>query len=373
MKKQILIFVFFTLAIFAGVNKSYGQAVHVSAPSATSCVSDALHPVAGKPYGYQVNVNPAGGDFYWWATKDPTFISGAGNTNSATKLTTPVQLLSTSANYGVTTTAGNIVTITWSDAVLSTTKFQAVPNATPTIASPSPTFIAVHYDAPAANCADNIKVFELDPINQFTVDIKNLNAAWASQIYGATVSSCSADVASATYTSGAMVYNYGVNYLYYEVVAANFSAEWKPTFAVTAKGATQSVTIEWTDKDITSGTGLAGAVWNAATASVTTNAVDTSNGVSIFVRVTVQNNNYENNATAHPTGTDITLAVDGQNSVGIWDIVNSATACTQTAAADQNDLATQVLLPRPAMPNTPPTTTSPLPTNKILIPGNETN
>lgn len=360
MKKQILILM---VALIASVTVAWGQgAVHVSNPDATSCVSDALHPVAGKPYAYQANVNPAGGDFYWWATTDPNFINGAGNTNSATKLTTPIQLLSTSPNYGVTTNAGNIVTITWSDAILSATKYQV-----------TPTFVAVHYDAPAAGCADNIKVFELDPINQFTVDIKNLNSTFLTQTYGTTVSSCSADVASATYTATKMVYDYGVNYLYYEVVASNFSAEWKPTFAVTAKGATQSTTIEWTYQDLTTTPPTGATVWNAATASVTTNVADTSTGVSIFVRVTVQNNNYENNATAHPAGTDITLAVDGQNSVGTWDIVNSAVACTQAVGADQNDKATQVLLPRPEIPFAAPTTISPTGPNTRYILGNETN
>ena len=376
MKKQIL---FLMMALFASVTVAWGQnAQHVSNPDATSCVSDALHPVAGKPYAYQADVNPIGGTFTWWATKDPTFINGAGiATSLATRLTTTTQLLSTSGNYAAATVGapGSIVTITWSDAVLSTTRYRATPSATPTIASPSPTFIAVHYTgAPVVGaCADNIKVFELDPINQFTVDVKNLNAAWASQAYAATVSSCSADVASATYTAGNMVFNYGVNYLYYEVVAANFSAEWKPTFAVTAKGATQSVTIEWTDQNLTTTPPTGSTTWYSATTSVTTTAVDTSNGVSIFVRLTVQNNNYENNATLHASGTNITLAVDGQNSVGIWDVVNSLTACTQTINADQNDLATHVLLPRPAIPFPAPTTISTQPTNQRYINGNETN
>ncbi len=376
MKKQILIFVFLALAVFAGVNKSYGQAVHLSDPLGMLCKDDALHPLAGKEYGYTIDVNPTLGTYYWWATKDEKFISAPGTTNSSTMLTTPVNLLTASSQYGASTTGatGATVSITWSDKILSTTKYKATPSATPTIANPSPTFVAVHYNAPSGvgNCADNIKVFELDPVVAFTVDIKNIDdATFATQAYGATVSQCVADVASATYTAGAMVYDYGVDYMYFEVVAANFTGSWTPTFTVTQKQTDQVISsIDFTYAlPSTWGTPPTWINWTAGT-GVTTNETNTAQGVSIFVRVTIQNKVFENEKDAHPNGQNITLAVDGQNSVGIWDIVNDPATCTLASAADQNDKATQTLYPRPALREAAPSTTSTITTNTKIIPGN---
>ena len=91
----------------------------------------------------------------------------------------------------------------------------------------------------------------------------------------------------------------------------------------------------------------------------------TANGVSVYIRVIITNNNYEgiNLRT-------IRLAADGQNSVGTWDIVNSTTECTATTAADMHDFAEQDLKPRPTVPST---TTSPISPNQQLVTGNEQN
>jgi hypothetical protein len=87
--------------------------------------------------------------------------------------------------------------------------------------------------------------------------------------------------------------------------------------------------------------------------------------------LTVTNHNFENNATDNPTGLTFSLAVDGQNSVGTWDINNgTGTTCIETTAADQLDVAQQTLLPRPSLV---PGTTSPTAPNTRLIPGNEQN
>ena len=90
-------------------------------------------------------------------------------------------------------------------------------------------------------------------------------------------------------------------------------------------------------------------------------SIDTSTGVSIYVRVTVTNNNFEGKADE-----TIVLALDGQNKDGEWDIKNSD--CSNTSAADQDDKATQVLKARPEITGG---TTSTIVTNVNLIPGNE--
>jgi len=101
-----------------------------------------------------------------------------------------------------------------------------------------------------------------------------------------------------------------------------------------------------------------------STTQVLTNETNTSNGVSIYVRVTITNTTYEGLANE-----DITLTVDGVNAIGDWDIENNTLAdagplCNPTTGADGMDAATQTLTPRPDVQPDSPTP---------MIPGNETN
>ena len=357
MKKQ---FLFLILAVFASVTVAFGQkAVHNSSPfiPATPCANDdALHPIAGKKYNYQAVVNPTGGNFTWWATKDDKFITNQTTNNSSTKFavgpTDPI--LAAGASYGNTTTTDN-VDITWSSSVLANTGYKGAGGKTPT-------FVVVQYDAPAAGCANNLKVWELEPKNGFTVDILNLNSTtFAPAAYGAKESQCIDKVSKATYNAGNIDYEYGQNILYYEVIAANFSESWKPKIAVTLPGAPQTYKLEWTyDKN------FATATWNTYTDGTTifeTDATDTSNGVSVYLKMTITNNQFEDNATAHVAGADVVLALDGQNKENQWDVKNSD--CTDPNAADTDDKATQTLLPRPEVKEG---TTSGQATNKTMVP-----
>jgi hypothetical protein len=388
MKKQ---FCLLLIAVFAiSFSNSYGQALPGSAPRGTKCVDDALHPIAGKPYDYIATGAVAGvnstqtGLYTWWATKDPNFLTSTTTggvttttSNLSTRLTTAPAvapntdfLNAVSSNYGVPTaatpaTGPSTVTITWSDAILSKTKYQAAPNINPTVAAPSPTFVSVWYSG-GTLCTDNLKVYELDPIVAFTVDIRNINGG-TSLAYDAPASQCIDIVRSATYAAGKMVYDYGTNVFYYEVIAANFTDSWTPTFTLTGLHTSQTSVIEWTyDKPATWG---AATVWNnyttTPTTKVTTTETNTTGGVSIYVRLTVTNHNYEGIADR-----PITLAVDGQNSVGVWDIINDTNTCSLASAADQNDKAIQNLTARPAITAG---TTSPITTNIINVPGNEAN
>jgi hypothetical protein len=367
MKKQFFFLMVFTLM---SVSMVWGQGAKPgSVPKPSSCTPDALHPVAGVPFTYKATVTPGGGTYEWWATKDPNFITAPGVTNMSTHLKSPTttvpgtDLLTTSANYASGSTSDE-VTITWSDAVLSTTKYQAAPGATP-----SPTFVAVHYIGTAAECADNFKVYELDPINAFTVDIKNIeDGAKTIMEYDVKDDQCPSGVSKATYVSGAMQYEYGVDTMFYEVVAANFTSYWVPTFTLTGNHAVQTYTVSYT-YDAPS-TWSASTVWSPVVSGTTQFLVDptvtsTANGVSVYVRVIITNNNYEGLALR-----TIRMAADGQNSVGTWDIVNSATECTATTAADMHDYAEQDLKPRPTVPST---TTSPTAPNTQMVTGNEQN
>jgi hypothetical protein len=341
MKKQILFILL--LALFAGTI-AYGQAVPGSGPRPVSCIDDALHPIAGKPYEYTVGVDPTGGNFKWVATKNSTFISAAGILPDSLPINA-TNLLAASLNYGDVATSDK-VTITWSDAILANTTYNT-----------NPTFVAVHYSGTA--CADNMKAYQIDPIQAFVVDIKNIEDG-AKTILGYDIaeSQCIANIASATFDGTGMLYDYGIDTLYYEVVAANFTGSWDPTFAVTGLNAAQTSTLEWTYAQPSTWDGST--VWNAENTNVSTDETNTSNGVSIYVRLIVANNKYEG-----ISASVITLAVDGVNSLGHLDVVNAD--CSTPTVADFADFAEQTINPRPKITAG---TSSAIGPNTTLIPAN---
>ena len=148
MKKQILIILI--LAIIAG-SSVFGQtAVTGSAPRGVNCTNDALHPIAGREYTYQA-VSGQTGNFTFWATKDPNFISTSGSTtitNMATSMLAIGSDLISATNYANPSLTDN-VKITWSDAILAATT------------SSAPTFVAVNQDG---SCANNFRVRASTPI-----------------------------------------------------------------------------------------------------------------------------------------------------------------------------------------------------------------
>ena len=377
MKKQFLILVFLVVAVFASVTMSYGQnAVVGTAPRGISCVDDAMHPLAGKQYTYQATSNQTG-NYTFWATKNVNLITTSGSgasivstTNMATTQLTVATgaLLTAGANYAKSDPADNVA-ITWSDATLHGT--------TPS----TPTLVAVNQQG---TCTNNIKFWQIEPIVAFTVDITNINHATKNPLaYEAAESQCFDQVRGATfvpgttYADGRIQYDYGIDSLYWEVVAANFSVSYTPTFQISGLGNGQTATIQWdvvkTFASPTTAVAIANGTAVTSATPVTTNVTNTSAGVSIYVRVIVKNNTYEG-----INATPITLAVDGQNSVGDWDILNNTVAaptpltCTLTTGADQADAATQTLNPRPTVTTTTVGVNPPYTNPGPFIIGNET-
>ncbi|MGQ8338925.1 hypothetical protein ACUNWD_20370 [Sunxiuqinia sp. A32] len=327
MKKQIFILTFLVLALIAGTSNLFGQtAVHNSNPeAAVSCTNDALHPIAGTPYEYSVTTDPTGGTYTWWATTNTSFISGGVLNNSgAGTLASPDVTATTAANYNQGTAASTIE-LSWGTDVLAA-------------AAATPTFVAVYYEAPAGSCSDNLKVYQIEPINAFTVDILSLDpttlAADASG-YSYAAAQCFDNVQSASWSGDAMTYDYGTNTLYFEIVAANFTEEWTPTFTLTGLQGAQTATIEW-DYDTSFGSAVAVTSGTASGTTAKTSATDTSTGVSIYAKVTITNSTFEG-----IDDTPITLAVNGTNTAGQPDVV--AADCT---SPDTNE-ATQTLTERP--------------------------
>jgi hypothetical protein len=305
---------------------SFGQAIHHSNPQPLVCTAGPLNPIAGGPYYYSATLAPDQGSAYWYATTSTQFINNGNRV--ATPETSAGNFILADSNYMDNNAGDGSPTktkITWNAVGLNT------------VTPATPLFVVVDYTAPASTgCANNMKVYPITPQNGFIVDIYNLNASFVPQTFGTTLSSCYSNIKSATYSGGAIVTDYGTNYLYFEVVAANFSSTWTPTLAISGLATGQTATIEW-DYDTqflnpqASGT------------PVTTNVTNTSTGVSIFVRVTVNNSTYEG-----LSNTDIVLTANGLSN-GLPDVVN--TDCAQVA--DDDDQSTQRLLARPTVTSVP--------------------
>jgi hypothetical protein len=345
MKKLILL----VLATGMFAASGFAQAVTGSAPRPVNCSDDPLHPIAGKSYDYSAILNPAGGTAYWYATKSTTFVTAGARV--ATEIPADgVSIVSGATNYRTNdapASSPNKTTLTWtSDGIKGVD------------ATTNPLFMIMEYKG-AANCANNMKVYQILPKNAFTVDILNLDdKALTPLAYGTNANQCYADIASATFVAPNMVYDYGVNKLYFEVVAANFSGSFTPSFQLQGLKTGQSALVEWTvDKTFASGlsalgtaqAATTGTTLNFAGASVATSITNTSAGVSVYVRVTVSNGLYEG-----LSSDNVNLAVEAVNASGDADIDNATCAIP---ASTYEDVATQVLNARPTVTNDPTTGT----------------
>ena len=321
-------------------------AVTGSAPQPVTCTDDPLHPIAGKPYDYSAIINPTGGTSYWYATKSTTFVT-AGARTAVEIPADGVSILSGATNYrtlGAGAASPTTTNVTW-----TSTGLKGID------AAASPLFMVLEYKGPT--CANNMKVFQILPKNAFTVDILNIKSSGLTPLaYGTTDSQCYADIASATFVAPNMVYDYGVNKMYFEVVAANFSGSFTPSFKLSGLKTGQSALVEWTtDKTFAGGFNALGAAQNATTgtplsfagAAVNTNVTNTSVGVSVYVRVTINNGLYEG-----LSDDSISLAVEAVNDAGDADIDNATCAAP---ASTYEDVATQTLNMRPTVTSDPAT------------------
>jgi hypothetical protein len=134
------------------------------------------------------------------------------------------------------------------------------------------------------------------------------------------------------------------------MVAANFTASYTPSFKISGLQGNQVADIDWGytigtySTNVTTGTGNG---TYASASPATTLLTNTSTGVSIYVRVSVHNLNFEGTAQ-----TPITFAVEGINSAAQHDVDNAT--CGYTAPGFE-DLIVQNLNPRPTLtPNGPP-------------------
>lgn len=298
MKRQIFILVFLVLATFASVSQSYGQAIAGFAPRTLTLANDAMNPIAGKPYDYSAIISPLGGNAYWYATKNTTFMT-AGARPAGIEL--PVSATSIIAGTNYVTLAAAAATPTLTNIIWSSDVLNGV-NATT-----APLFVVVEYNGPTCTTNNNVKVMQIVPKNAFTIDLTNMthvvpvtNPTPTALPYGDAESQCYAGIVSSVWASATgLTNNYGVNVLYFELVAANFSAAFKPTFQLLGVKGTQTAAIDWGTTigtyghAVGSGIGLAAMPYTSSEQTVSTTLTNTSGGAAIYIRVTVTNNGYE--------------------------------------------------------------------------------
>ena len=334
MKKQGLIFVFIVLATIASLSSTYGQAVPGSLPKPLTCPNGPLTPVAGQPYDYSATFAPDGGTAFWYATKSINIVTGSAR--AAAVEAAGGTVVSTATNYATnqSPTAGPSTTsITWNSAGLAT------------VTPAAPLFVVVEYQAPASGCSNNLKVYNIIPKNAFTIDIRSMASDGTGPVaYDAKTNQCAANIKSATYdvASSSMNMDYGDQTLYFEVIAANFTGSFTPSFQISGLDAAQTAEIFWGATAATATNSL-GAIVNGTPVtgtSVTTTATNTKDGVSIFAKVVIKNNKFEN-----LTGQTISLAVDGVNAEGQKDVLE--TDCSENAAFADN--ASQDINARPTV------------------------
>lgn len=363
MKKQFLFLVLFVLAVFAGINKSFAQDLNYIPATACAPVTtlpcatdDPLHPLPGKSYTYNATVNPAiaaGGYVQWYvynATTVGTIITGGDMSAALTAAekndgSSKFLLLADATKYNLTTNTSGSIDVQWQS-------FDGTANQ----------ILLVAYVKGNGGCSDNIEVFRIQPNFAFTLDIAGLMPTGALPTSGNAVE-CLSPVQSAVYNSTNLTMDYGENYVFFTVTAANFVHSWQPTFSIDATATTNIATpvavsdITWAYP--TEAIKTTGGTWNAATAPVLAQAASKAVGATgecIIVRVHLDHGNVENDAATTPR--TVTIGVDGvmynvpttdYSNNALKDLDPVATApCTNTVT----DKATYDLTARPEITTT---------------------
>lgn len=334
MKKQIFILMLFVLAVFANVNKSYGQ-----------CTPDPLHPAAGVPYIYEVTISGTTGGtvpkYTFYVTKDKSLMTGTVETAG-----TDFNVVA-GAGFAAYNTAGSAgkIQLTWTST---------------SVASTTPYYLVVRYnELSTAGCTvENMRVWMIDPINSF------LLAVAGSDLSGdiAKATDCAGPLVSATVKAdnSSVAYVYGNNTLYYKVTASGAAGTYTPSIKLpTLAGLGQNyVSADWAVKGSTTWNTFnltSGDLDGGTFTSTATTAPATVAGSDIIIKVVVNNVNYET-----LTSQAITIGVDGVMPGNVNDIV-STTDCTDEVAFKKE--GTFTINPRPTI--TDATTDLPAVTNFI--------
>ena len=361
MKKSILIL--FMALFVIGVSKMYGQDCPTPRPVYDTCLNaDAMHPVAGTPYDYTINVPtpPGTKEYTWFVTQDQNFIASGVLTPNREVVPTSNLIAATGLGYNDPTNGTPTVSITWKAFVYDPSQ---------------PVFVVIHVtntaSTPDGCITNNMKVYKIEPQIAFTLDIANVTKTGITQAYEDTIARCLHNIVTATYQASpeGVVYDFGADTLYYVVTAANYNTSWLPAVQLAGIDALETVSnVEWDTSfafnnpvamTLTAGT------YTSPSPAVVRNPSGAvgPEGECIWIRVAIDHST----ATQTYQGlTDetITLAVDGTTNLAstppAGDIHYSAilpypnTLCGEVDGF-QFDLAVQILKPRPDIQDaTPP-------------------
>lgn len=331
MKKHFLFSTMFALTAAL----SYGQTVATtgSTPTPVTCTDDALHPIIGKEYTYKGTGTPTGGTYHIFATNSTNFIqNGALNTTGA--YTTTNGLLKAGAGYNVNTNSTGETKLSWSGAAAN------------------PSFVVVQYKQNGTCTTDNLKVYKIEPKNAFIIEIRNMKKGtgnnFTTEALNTNIDVCSANIQSATYNGTKMVYNYGSQSFYYELIAANYDKDFTPKVKIDGLQTGQTAKLKWGYSKTTINTEISSVTNNTEVTLpkiIADTAIEPSKGVSIYLELVVENGSYEGT-----TDKNITLSVDATSGTKNFKNVKRADCSDE---ADFADKAIQVLKARPAIsPNT---------------------
>ena len=249
-----------------------------------------INPEIGSVHTYTVNaVTGTSVTYSWKVTINGDFA------NAATDLLGAATVVS-----GSSTT--NSIQLTWKNPVI-------------------PTIYYLHLEVTSDGCKNN-KVIAIQPVNNFAMDIANVDATGAAR--ASDWSECAPDVINSTWTGtpgpGAVTsgnatsftYDYGVNTFYYKVTATGINTtntDWLPKFDLThTSGGT--VTAFWGKTIATATTALT----VGATGVATSNTVTVTNSPEFYIKIVVTNGTADEGLTQRTVKVDLDLTTkDGNN------------------------------------------------------------
>ena len=319
MKKQILILTFFVAAILAGNNafgqKTYQNVIIDGDSDGINCITPVplsgctitapdLHPIQGVYYDYTVDQLPPNASVRWFVVNNAD-VTGTtvGTADSLVSIATGILPITsayidaanaTTGAYEIT--AGNPSTyiLDVADGINVYNNEANTNGATATTATISMAWkffnglspnevLLVAYVEDATGCTDNIAVWRIIPTPAFTLDVAAMDAdgdsiapaqstdvaqecvspiEWA--IYNSATGTIDPDV-----TPGdSLIVDYGENWVYFVVNAANYIDSWMPTFQFTYAGGDAIPAFEADWAYIGDATSNAAGVWHDLTGTL---------------------------------------------------------------------------------------------------------
>lgn len=361
MKKQILFLAFFVLAVIFASTKSYGQvsttpdADHLDAVP-TYCApyvvltcgqGTGLAPLPGVSYPYTITTTSAG-KLHWFVTDDANIMTAQGAIAAAIEPADGLSpyVLTADGAYNDPDNTELTVNITWKS-------FDGVAN----------NVLLVVYNTDAADCTDNMEVYRIEPKYSFSLDIAGI--ADAGNVGGIDATDCVNPIQSATYdgTTQTLTVDYGTDYVFFAVNAANWMTSWMPDNFSVATNGTSAVAVDgWSYPADAATTGA----WNAVGTDPVL-AADYPAGISdngfvaeacIIVRVKVDHATTTENLTAETISLTVNGEMadpaDGTTYSGYPDL-DAPTTGTDCISDATSDVADFVITPRPTVAEGTPT------------------